>query len=112
MPESSATVTSASVPVDSLIQQSQQSLIGRNPFDFINNHLSYGSALNCALYDVMGKYLEVPVYKLNRTEGAGCSAGCSVDPSQRRRRHSETKSAGRRTKAIPFLRCTPAITTT
>ena len=40
------------------------SLIGRNPFDFINNHLSYGSALNCALYDVMGKYLGVPVYKL------------------------------------------------
>ena len=40
------------------------SLIGRNPFDFINNHLSYGSALNCALYDVMGKYLDVPVYKL------------------------------------------------
>ena len=40
------------------------SLIGRNPFDFINNHLPYGSALNCALYDVMGKYLEVPVYKL------------------------------------------------
>ena len=41
-----------------------ESLIGRNPFDFINNHLPYGSALNCALYDVMGKYLEVPVYKL------------------------------------------------
>ena len=41
-----------------------ESLIGRNPFDFINNHLSYGSALNCALYDVMGKYLDVPVYKL------------------------------------------------
>ena len=40
------------------------SLIGRNPFDFINNHLSYGSALNCALYDVMGKYLDVPVHKL------------------------------------------------
>ena len=40
------------------------SLIGRNPFDFINNNLSYGSALNCALYDVMGKYLGVPVYKL------------------------------------------------
>jgi L-alanine-DL-glutamate epimerase-like enolase superfamily enzyme len=40
------------------------SLIGRNPFDFINNHLPYGSALNCALYDVMGKYLGVPVYKL------------------------------------------------
>ena len=40
------------------------SLIGRDPFDFINNHLSYGSALNCALYDVMGKYLGIPVYKL------------------------------------------------
>ena len=40
------------------------SLIGRNPFDFINNHLPYGSALNCALYDVMGKYLGIPVYKL------------------------------------------------
>ena len=39
-------------------------LIGRNPFDFINNHLALGSALDCALYDVMGKYLEVPVYKL------------------------------------------------
>ena len=50
--------------MDSQIPQSQHSLIGRNPFDFINNNLSYGSALNCALYDVMGKYLEVPVYKL------------------------------------------------
>ncbi|MCZ6676530.1 MAG: hypothetical protein O7E52_04695 [Candidatus Poribacteria bacterium] len=43
---------------------SVEPLIGRDPFDFINNHLSLGSALNCALYDVMGKYLEVPVYKL------------------------------------------------
>ena len=39
-------------------------LIGRDPFDFINNHLPQGPALSCALYDVMGKYLEVPVYKL------------------------------------------------
>jgi len=39
-------------------------LIGRDPFDFINNNLSLGSALSCALYDVMGKYLDVPAHKL------------------------------------------------
>lgn len=39
-----------------------QSLIGRNPFDYINNDLNL--ALGMALYDVMGKYLEVPAYKL------------------------------------------------
>lgn len=43
---------------------SVKSLIGRNPFDFVNNTLVAGSALNCALYDVMGKYLELPAYKL------------------------------------------------
>jgi L-alanine-DL-glutamate epimerase-like enolase superfamily enzyme len=37
-------------------------LIGRDPFDFINNNL--GPALGGALYDVMGKHLEVPAYKL------------------------------------------------
>ena len=37
-------------------------LIGRDPFDFINNSLNPG--LGGALYDVMGKYLEVPAYKL------------------------------------------------
>ncbi len=37
-------------------------LIGRNPFDFLNNDLPM--ALGSALYDVMGKHLEVPVYKL------------------------------------------------
>ena len=37
-------------------------LIGRNPFDFINN--TFDPALGGALYDVMGKYLEVPAYKL------------------------------------------------
>lgn len=37
-------------------------LIGRSPFDFINNNLNPG--LGGALYDVMGKYLEVPAYKL------------------------------------------------
>ena len=37
-------------------------LIGRSPFDFINNTLNPG--LGGALYDVMGKYLDVPAYKL------------------------------------------------
>jgi L-alanine-DL-glutamate epimerase-like enolase superfamily enzyme len=39
-------------------------LIGQSPFDLLNNRLSLGSALSCALYDVMGKFLEIPVYKL------------------------------------------------
>jgi L-alanine-DL-glutamate epimerase-like enolase superfamily enzyme len=39
-------------------------LIGKSPFDLLNNQLSLGSALNCALYDVMGKFLEVPVHRL------------------------------------------------
>src|SRR2546426_170194 len=37
-------------------------LIGRDPFDFIGNNLN--PALGAALYDLMGKYLEVPAYKL------------------------------------------------
>ena len=37
-------------------------LIGRNPFDFLLN--DFNIALGMALYDVMGKYLEVPAYKL------------------------------------------------
>ncbi len=37
-------------------------LIGRNPFDFLHNN--FHMALGMALYDVMGKYLEVPAYKL------------------------------------------------
>ena len=43
---------------------SAKHLIGRSPFDFLNNNLSLRSALNVALYDVMGKFLEVPVHKL------------------------------------------------
>lgn len=38
------------------------SLIGRNPFDFINN--TFFPALGGALYDVMGKHAGVPAYKL------------------------------------------------
>lgn len=45
------------------IPQSQiDALIGRSPFDFLHNN--FNLALGMALYDVMGKYLEVPVYKL------------------------------------------------
>lgn len=39
-----------------------QSLVGKNPFDFIGN--KFPSGLGGALYDVMGKYLDVPAYKL------------------------------------------------
>ena len=39
-----------------------EQLIGRSPFDFINGVLHAG--LMGALYDVMGKHLEVPAYKL------------------------------------------------
>jgi len=37
-------------------------LIDRNPFDFLHNN--FNMAIGMALYDLMGKYLEVPAYKL------------------------------------------------
>ena len=39
-----------------------EELVGRSPFDFVNARLNNG--LMGALYDVMGKHLEVPAYKL------------------------------------------------
>jgi L-alanine-DL-glutamate epimerase-like enolase superfamily enzyme len=39
-------------------------LIGRNPFDFLNSGQSHPGALTCALYDVMGKFLDVPAHRL------------------------------------------------
>ncbi len=48
-------------------------LIGRNPFDFLHNN--FNMALGMALYDVMGKHLEVPVYKLM---GQKVRNACSV----------------------------------
>jgi len=45
-------------PDDSFVD----SLIGRNPFDFVNN--TFPTALGGALYDVMGKHVEVPAYRL------------------------------------------------
>ena len=52
-------------------------LIGRSPFDFMNNSLNLGLA--AALYDVMGKYLEVPAYKLlgQKLRDAGAVAAWS-----------------------------------
>jgi len=45
------------------IPQAQiDALIGRTPFDFLHNN--FHLALGMALYDVMGKYLEAPAYKL------------------------------------------------
>jgi L-alanine-DL-glutamate epimerase-like enolase superfamily enzyme len=43
-------------------KSSVEDLLGRNPFDFINANLNTG--LMGALYDVMGKHLEIPAYKL------------------------------------------------
>ena len=43
-------------------QSNVDPLIGRNPFDYINQNLATG--LSGALYDLMGKYLEIPAYKL------------------------------------------------
>ena len=46
----------------SLTDREREGLIGRSPFDFINGRLN--PALMGALYDVMGKHLEIPAYKL------------------------------------------------
>jgi len=48
-------------------------LIGRNPFDFIGHDLGIGMSqwclgLSAALYDAMGKHLEIPAYKLMGTK--------------------------------------------
>ena len=52
-------------------------LIGHSPFEFMNNSLNLGLA--AALYDVMGKYLEVPAYKLlgQKLRDAGAVAAWS-----------------------------------
>ncbi len=43
-------------------KESVEGVVGRNPFDFINANLNTG--LMGALYDAMGKHLEIPAYKL------------------------------------------------
>ncbi|MYF75190.1 MAG: hypothetical protein F4175_17995 [Gemmatimonadetes bacterium] len=58
-------------------------LIGRNPFDFLHNN--FNMALGMALYDVMGKFLEVPAYKLlgqkvrDAVPAAACTRPCSPE---------------------------------
>ena len=47
---------------DPLPQDFIDSLIGRSPFDFLHNN--FNMALGMALYDLMGKHLEIPAYKL------------------------------------------------
>ena len=52
---------------------SVQSLLGRNVFDFVNHDLNIGLSqwslgLSAALYDAMGKCLEIPAYKLMGTK--------------------------------------------
>lgn len=46
----------------SLSDKEIEGLVGRSPFDFVNGTLAPG--LMGALYDLMGKHLEVPAYKL------------------------------------------------
>ena len=46
------------VPADDM----GQDLVGRDPFDFLNSDQSGG--INTALYDLMGKCLEIPAWKL------------------------------------------------
>ena len=51
-------VTRGPVPPRSAVEP----VIGRDPFDFVGSNLNHGLA--AALYDLMGKRLEVPAYKL------------------------------------------------
>jgi L-alanine-DL-glutamate epimerase-like enolase superfamily enzyme len=59
-----------------------ESVVDRDPFDFIQNDLHI--ALGAALYDVMGKHLEVPAWKLmgqkvrDRAQVAAWTRPCSA----------------------------------
>ena len=55
---------------DPIPQSILDPLIGRSPFDFLHNN--FNIALGMALYDVMGKHLEVPAYKLMGQKGTRC----------------------------------------
>lgn len=44
--------------------ESVQHLVDKSPFDFLHNNQALPSGLNCALYDAMGKILDVPVHQL------------------------------------------------
>jgi len=58
-------------------------VIDTNPFDYIGSNLH--PAVVMALYDIMGKYLEVPVYKLigqKLRDGVSCAAWCWGGPTR------------------------------
>ncbi len=58
-------------------------IIDTNPFDYIGSNLY--PAVVMALYDIMGKYLEVPVYKLigqKLRDGVSCAAWCWGGPTK------------------------------
>ncbi len=90
-------------------------LIGRSPFDFMLADLNLG--LGSALYDAMGKYLEVPVYKLlgQKVRDAGavaawtrpCTAevfGFEVDEAMLRKAASDVPIEETRPRVIGLLR--------
>ena len=52
-----------------------EGMVGRSPFDFLAGDVHLGLA--GALYDVMGKYLEVPAYKLWAPK---CATACRWRP--------------------------------
>ena len=56
---------------------SVEPLIGRSPFEFIGN--GFDPAVGGALYDVMGKHLGVPAYRLMGPQGEGRGLGGGVD---------------------------------
>ena len=58
-------------------------MIDTNPFDYIGSNLC--PAVVMALYDIMGKYLEVPVYKLigqKLRDSVSCAAWCWGGPTR------------------------------
>lgn len=58
-------------------------MIGTDPFDYIGSDRH--PAIVMALYDIMGKYLEVPAYKLigqKRRDSVSCAAWCWGGPTK------------------------------
>ncbi len=64
------------------IPASIEALIGTDPFDYIGSNLD--SAVIMAMYDIMGKYLEVPAYKLmgqKLRDGVSVASWCWGQPT-------------------------------
>ena len=80
-------------------------LIGQNPFHYLNN--TFNGGLGAALYDVMGKYLEVPAYRLM---GQRCGMLLRLPPGHDRPhpRHSARRSFVPAMTDTESSRCTRA----